>query len=164
MRHTGKVKLSARTEYAIRAALELAAHPDTPRTTESIASAQAIPLSFLENILVDLRRRGLVVSQRGRDGGHQLAMPANEIAIADIMRAEIGNLADVRGMRPENMEYEGSAENLTQVWVAARASYRLVLENITLADVLAGKFPAHVRKLLEQPDTWKSHWPTEPKD
>lgn len=156
------VKLSARTEYAIRAALELATSPGEPRTTESIANAQQIPMSFLENILVDLRRRGLITSQRGRDGGHALAKPANEIAIADIMRAEIGNLADVRGMRPENIKYEGSAENLTQVWVAARASYRLVLENVTLADVIAGKFTPPVQKLLKEPDTWQSHWPTEP--
>ena len=156
------VKLSARTEYAIRAALELAAHPGESRTTESIATAQQIPLSFLENILVDLRRRGLVSSTRGRDGGHALARPADRIAIADIKRAEIGNLADVRGMRPENIEYEGSAQNLTQVWVAARASYRLVLENVTLADVIAGKFNSNVRKLLKEPDTWQSHWPTEP--
>lgn len=156
------VKLSARTEYAIRAALELATSTDEPRTTESIANAQKIPLSFLENILVDLRRRGLVISQRGRDGGHQLAKPANEIAIADIMRAEIGNLADIRGMRPEELKYEGAAENLTQVWVAARASYRRILENVTLADVLAGEFPTYVRKLIEQPDSWESRKPGEP--
>lgn len=153
------MKLSARVDYAVRAALELAAHEGTPRKAEQIADAQHIPLSFLENILSDMRQSGLVTSHRGRDGGHMLSRPATEIAIADVIRVEIGNLADIHGERPENIHYDGVAVHLTDLWVAARAAYRGVLEVTTLADAVSGKYPKQVRTLIESPDSWKSHWP-----
>lgn len=153
------MRVSARVDYAIRAALELAATSQQAVKAEDLAKAQGIPISFLENILGDLRRAGIIISQRGREGGHQLARPAAEITIADIMRIEVGNLAEVHGERPEDLHYEGAAEHLTEVWVAARAAYRKVLESVTLADVLNGKFGRDVKKLTSEPDSWSSHWP-----
>lgn len=153
------MRVSARVDYAVRAALELAAHGNEPIKADVLAKAQDIPLSFLENILGDLRRAGIIVSQRGRDGGHHLVRPPSEVTIADVMRIEVGNLAEVHGERPEALVYQGAAENLTNVWVAARSAYREVLESITLADVLSGKFGRDIRKLLDEPDSWSSHWP-----
>lgn len=127
--------------------------------TDEISKSQKISMSFLENILSDLRRAGIVESQRGRNGGHVLARPANEITIADVMRAEIGNLAAVRGKRPEAVEYEGASENLTKVWVAARAAYRQVLEGINLDEVVNGTFNEQIQSYLSSPDAWKSHLP-----
>lgn len=149
--------LSARVEYAVRAALEIAAAGPVPVTAEELATRQGISRSFLENIIGDLRRAGIVVSRRGRNGGHLLGRPADEVTIADVMRAELGNLADVHGQRPEDAVYEGPAEHLTDVWVAARAAYRGVLEAVTLADVISGDFPPAVRDLLADPASWESY-------
>lgn len=156
------MRLSARVDYAVRAALELAAHGPEPMKAEDLAKAQDIPVSFLENILGDLKRAGVVSSQRGRDGGHQLARPAKDITIADVIRVEVGNLADIHGQRPEDLVYSGAASHLTDVWVAARAAYRQVLESVTLADLLSGKFTPSVRALIKSPDAWNSHWPNRP--
>lgn len=157
------MKLSAKVDYAVRAALELAAAAgDGPVKSERIARAQEIPPRFLENILTDLRHAGLVHSQRGADGGFWLARPASDITIADVIRAEEGNLADIHGERPEHVRYEGPSERLRDVWVAARAAYRSVLESVTLADVVAGELPEPVRVLTDEPDTWRSHWPPRP--
>lgn len=153
------VRISARVDYAVRAALELAAQSPAPVKAEPLANSQGIPISFLENILSDMRRAGIVTSQRGRDGGHALARPADQITIADVMRVEIGNLAEVHGKRPEDIRYQGAAEHLTDVWVAARAAYRKVLESVTLADVLADKYPREIRNLVRTEDSWSSHWP-----
>lgn len=150
------VWLSARVDYAVRAALEIAAHTDGPLTAEELASRQGISVSFLENIVGDLRRAGLVTSRRGRNGGHSLARPADQITIGDVMRAEIGNLADIHGERPENMAYPGAAEHLTDVWVAARAAYRKILDAATLADVLSGSFTGEVADLVADPRSWES--------
>jgi Rrf2 family protein len=152
------VRVSAKTDYAIRAALELAAAEDEkPVKGERIATAQAIPLRFLENILMQLRHAGLVESRRGADGGYRLARPASEIKLADVIRAIDGPLAGVSGERPQNLHYAGAAEPLREVWVAVRASLRHVLEEITLADVAAGKLPSHVGKLTADPDAWTTH-------
>ena len=128
-------------------------------SSEAIGERQGIPKSFLENILGDLRRHGLIVSKRGRGGGLMLARPASSITIADAIRAETVNLAGVRGARPEQAVYGGAAEHLTDVWVAARAAYRSVLEGVTLADVVEGKLPPNVAELVADPASWQSYSP-----
>lgn len=152
------MRISAKVDYAVRAMCELAAHrADVPLKAEQIASAQEIPLSFLENILVDLRRAGFVRSLRGQVGGYRMAKPASEITIADIIRAVEGPLADVRGMRPESLTFNGSATSLRDVWLATRVSLRRVLERVSVADVVAGTIPADVALLLEDPDALVPH-------
>jgi Rrf2 family protein len=152
----GAVRITARVDYAVRAALELAAVAPEALTAERIAKAQDIPIRFLQTILRDLQGARLVISQRGRDGGYRLALPAAEISIARVMRVEQGFLADVHGKRPEDVEYPGAAETLASVWVAARAGYRRVLEEVTLADVVAGRLPAHAAELVALEDAWRS--------
>ena len=131
------MRTTAKAYYAVRAAVELAAAGDMV-TAEHIAQATGIPHNFLENILGDLRRAGLVESRRGQAGGYLLAKPAEEISIADVIRAVEGPLANVRGLSPDTLDYEGSAAKLRDVWVALRASVRSVLEGVTLADVAQG--------------------------
>jgi Rrf2 family protein len=151
------VRVSAKADYAIRAAVELAAAGEGPVKGERIAQAQAIPPNFLENILADLRNAGIVASRRGAEGGYWLARPAGEVSLADVIRAVDGPLANVRGIRSEQVEYEGSATGLRDVWVAVRASLRGVLERVTLADVAGGALPEHVRALAADPDAWAPH-------
>ena len=129
------MRVSAKADYAIRAAVELAAAGDGPVKGERLAQAQEIPSNFLENILSDLRNAGIVASRRGADGGYWLARPAADVSLADVIRAVDGPLANVRGVRSEQVAYQGSAEKLRDVWVAVRASLRSVLENVTLADL-----------------------------
>ena len=148
------MKVSAKADYAVRAAVELAAADAGPVKGDRVARAQEIPLNFLENILVDLRNAGLVASKRGADGGYWLARPAEEITLADVIRAVDGPLANVRGVRPEALVFAGSAEPLRDVWVAVRASLRGVLEQVTLADLAAGRLPGNVRELAADPDAW----------
>ena len=130
----GRMRVSAKADYAARAAVELATAGDGPIKADRIAEAQGIPGKFLETILLELKHAGIVRSQRGPDGGYTLARPAEEISLADVIRAVDGPLANVRGDRPENVEYAGSAVRLTDVWVAVRAALREILENTTLAD------------------------------
>jgi Rrf2 family protein len=151
------VRVSAKADYAVRAAVELAAAGDGPLKGDRIAQAQQIPSNFLENILSDLRNAGLVASRRGADGGYWLARPAGEVTVADEIRAVDGPLANVRGVRSEQVEYAGTAEPLRDVWVAVRASLRSVLEGVTLADLARGELPDHVRALADDPDAWSPH-------
>jgi Rrf2 family protein len=151
------MRVSAKADYAIRAAVELAAAGEGPLKGDRIAEAQEIPSNFLENILSDLRNAGIVMSRRGADGGYWLARPANEVSLADVIRAVDGPLANVRGVRSEQVAYQGSAEKLRDVWVAVRASLRSVLENVTLADLANGELPASVRTLVADPDAWAPH-------
>lgn len=150
------MRLSARVDYALRAAAELAVGGERPVTAVQLAEAQRIPLKFLENILSQLRRSGLVRSQRGPEGGYWLARPAGEIALADIIRAIDGPLVGVRGERPEDLGYEGPAKALQAVWIALRASERSILEQVTLADVASGELPPAVHALTEDPAAWDS--------
>ncbi len=150
------MRITARVDYAIRAALELAAAAPDALTSERIATAQGIPSRFLQAILRDLQHARLISSQRGREGGYRLALPASEISLARVMRVEQGFLADVHGQRPEDVDYPGPAQALGTVWVAARASYRRVLEEVTLADVVAGRLPQHVDELVALEDAWRS--------
>ena len=149
------MRIGAGTDYALRAMLELAAwEGERPMKAEAIASAQGMPVRFLEKILNDLRRAGLVDSRRGVEGGHLLARPADEIALADVIRALDGPLLNVAGVRPHDLAFDGAAEHLPEVLIAARAALRAVLDRTTLADVVAGRLPAHVRALLDDPAAW----------
>jgi Rrf2 family protein len=148
------MRISAKADYAVRAALELAAAGDGPVKGELIAEAQGIPLKFLENILQELRHAGLVRSQRGPEGGYRLGRPAAEIALGDVIRAVDGPLAAVRGERPESVDYAGPAAPLQRVWIAVRKSLRDVVEQVTLADLVSGGLPASVETLAEDPEAW----------
>ena len=146
--------ISARSDYAVRALLVLAAAGDGPTKGEAVATAQHIPAKFLEAILASLRLAGLVHSRRGAEGGYWLARPAAEISVADIIRAVDGPLAEVRGGPPEAVVYEGVAADLQVVWMAVRANLRQVLERVTVADLATGDLPQHVRDLADDPEVW----------
>jgi Rrf2 family protein len=152
----GSVRITARVDYAVRAALELAAAAPEALTADRIATAQGIPARFLQVILGDLQRGHLVTSQRGRDGGYRLALPPSDISVARVMRIEQGFLADVHGQRPEALVYPAAAAELASVWVAAREAYRRVLEQVTLADVVAGTLPDPVAELIAMESAWRS--------
>ena len=154
VQHNGIVRVTAKVDYAVRALLELAVANDGPVKGERIAQAQEIPLKFLENILIDLRHANIVRAQRGADGGYWLARPANQVTLGEIIRAVEGPLASVRGEPPEDVNYTGAAENLRTVWVAVRASLRSVVDELTLADVVADRLPTRIRRLTESPDAW----------
>jgi Rrf2 family protein len=148
------VRITAKADYAVRAAAELAAAADQERPVkgETIATNQGIPQKFLENILSDMRQAGIVKSQRGVDGGYRLAKAPADVSVADVIRAVEGPLASVRGEAPEDVEYGGAAEPLQDVWIAVRASLRTVVEHVTLADLATGKVPAKIAKLADDPD------------
>ena len=149
------MRISAKADYAVRAAVELAAGSgEKPVKAERIATAQDIPLNFLENILGELRHAGIVRSQRGADGGFRLAKAPEQVTIADIIRAVEGPLASVRGGPPEEISYPGSSAALPRVWIAVRASLRSVVEHVTVADVAAGKLPTKINRLAEDPEAW----------
>jgi Rrf2 family protein len=152
------MRVSAKTDYALRAAVELAAAEDagTPVKGERLATSQSIPLRFLENILLQLRHAGIVESRRGAEGGYRLARPAADITLADVIRAIDGPLAGVSGNRPETLDFQGRSEPLREVWVAVRASLRSVLEHVTLADVAANELPDVVHALTGDRDAWLS--------
>jgi Rrf2 family protein len=154
------VRTTAKVDYAVRAALELARAQPTdaksgmPVKGHDVAEAQEIPVKFLESILAELKRAGIVRSQRGSEGGYWLARPASEVSIADIIRAVEGPLADVRGVRPESLDYAEGLEALQRMWVALRASLRSVLEHVTLADLRDGTLPSDVEALADDPAAW----------
>lgn len=153
------MQISARADYAVRAMLILAVSKTPTATAHALAEEQGLPYKFLEAILGELRRAGLVRSQRGAVGGYSLARPADEITIGDVLRAVDGPLAGVRGLRPEQAEYDGVAAHLQDVWIATRAAVRRVVDELTLAEVARGQLPAHVRELLDSPDAWHSRTP-----
>ncbi len=149
------MRISAKADYAVRAVVELAAaESDKPVKAERIATAQGIPLNFLENILGELRHAGIVRSHRGAEGGFRLARPPAELTVADVIRAVEGPLASVRGGPPEEASYGGAASPLPRVWIAVRANLRRVLEQVTVADIAAGQIPAEVDQLTEDPGAW----------
>ncbi|MFP5378649.1 MAG: RrF2 family transcriptional regulator [Vicinamibacteria bacterium] len=152
------MRVSAKVDYAVRASLELAEaqvrDPGRPLKAEAISRAQEIPLKFLENILQGLRQGGIVESRRGPEGGHLLARPAAEIAIADVIRAIDGPLAGVGGRRPDELEFHGTAAPMRDVWIAVRSTLRNLLEEVTLADVASGRLPDQVRELTADPRAW----------
>src|SRR6202051_3212834 len=149
--------VTAKADYAVRAVVELASSSQgSPRKVDEVAQAQGIPVSFLENILTQLRSAGIVRSQRGPEGGYWLAKPAEEVSLAQIIRAVEGPLVGVRGQRPEEIEYVGSAESLQEVWIGVRSNLRKVLENVSVADVSNGKLPKDVIALTKTEEAWET--------
>jgi Rrf2 family protein len=149
------MRISAKTDYAVRAALELAASPDrAPLKGEQVAEAQGIPLQFLEHILLEMKHAGLVRTKRGARGGYWLADEPASVSIADVIRAVEGPLANIHEDAPEDLHYAGAAERLRDVWVAVRANLRGVLENISLADVADGRLPWRIEAILNNPEAW----------
>ena len=148
------VRISAKADYALRAASELAAPGGGPVKGDALATAQGIPPKFLENILSDMRQSGLIRSQRGSEGGYWLARPAEEISVADVMRAVDGPLASVRGQRPEDVDYTGAAQELQRVWIAVRHNLRAVVENVTVADLGNGALSSEIVALADDPEAW----------
>jgi Rrf2 family protein len=151
------MRVSAKADYAVRAAVELARREhDGPVKGDAISEAQDIPFKFLENILAELRAEGIVQSRRGSEGGYWLARPADRITVAHVVRAVEGPLAAVRGESPTDVRYPASSGALRDVWVAVRASLRLVLDEVTIADIARGDLPAGVRELLASPGAWEA--------
>ena len=155
------MQVSARADYALRAMSELAAarigssDGEGSLTGGEISDTQGIPRKFLQNILFDLNRAGLAKTQRGAGGGYRLARRPEEITLADIIRAVEGPLANVRGEWPEDLSYTGAAEPLAEVWVALRASIRLVLEGVTLRDLVDGALPSRISQLTSDAAAWE---------
>lgn len=151
------MRVSARADYALRAAAELATvAPDQRLKRDALATRQDIPLEFLESVLLDLKHAGIVQSQRGASGGFRLARPPDEISLADVIRAVDGPMSDVRGDRPERIEYRGAAHHLQHIWIALRASLREILEGTSLQDLVDGKLSPEIRRLVDMPDAWIS--------
>jgi Rrf2 family protein len=147
--------VTAKADYAVRAVVELVgSKADAPRKVDDVAQAQGIPVSFLENILTQLRSSGIVRSQRGPEGGYWLARPADEVNLAQVIRAVEGPLVGVRGQRPEEVEYTGTAASLQPVWIALRANLRRVLERVTVEQVAAGQLPEDVLALTREDEAW----------
>lgn len=154
------MQITAKSDYAIRAMCVLAvAQEDTVVKAAGIAQAQDIPRTFLDGILVQLRRGGMVASRRGPDGGHRLARPAWSITLADVVRVIDGPLAMINGQRPEALVHPGAAAHLPDVWVALRAAVRGILEETTLEHVVTGHLPAAVTALAIDHRAWTSVWP-----
>lgn len=149
------MQVTARGDYAVRALLELAARADGRATRDDLAGAQGIPRRYLEQVLTQLRRSGLLVAHRGPTGGYSLGRDPAEISVAEVLRAVDGPLALVQGERPENVTYDGASEHLAELWVGLRAAVRSVLEEVSVADLLAGDLPAEVRELVDDPDAWQ---------
>ncbi|MFI7019491.1 RrF2 family transcriptional regulator [Streptomyces sp. NPDC050164] len=151
------MRISARADYAVRAVVELAVRQgEGPVKAETVATAQDIPHKFLEGILGDLRRGGVVDSRRGGSGGYRLARQAAEITVADVIRAVDGPIVSVRGERPTGLAYTGTAEPLLPLWIALRANVRRILEGVTIADLAAGALPEPVERLAAEPAAWEN--------
>jgi Rrf2 family protein len=151
------MRISAKVDYALRALAELSSLESTTEravTRDQMASAQEIPIAFLENILLELKRGGIVRSVRGQQGGFRLARPADKITVADVIRTLEGPLASVRGLRPEELDYVGAASTLPTVWIALRTRLREVLEGVTVADLTSGSLPPEILELTVAPDAW----------
>jgi Rrf2 family protein len=152
--NNARVEISAKSDYAVRALLGLAAQAPDLVKIDVVVGEQQLPRKFVEAILGDLRRAGIVRSMRGADGGYALARPPAEISIGSVIRAVDGPLAEVRGLRPDEMNYTGVAEHLPALWVAVRASLRSVLDETSLQQLLTGDLPPHVRKMVDDPQAW----------
>lgn len=154
--HDGGVQISARGDYAVRATLELAAAFPATISAQALADAQGLPRKFLEAILADLRRSGVVHAVRGAEGGYTLSHPPAEITIGTVLRAVDGPLAGVRGHRPEQTSYTGTAIHLPSLWVAVRSAVRSVVDEVSLTELVTGELPERVEELTKRPDAWQS--------
>src|SRR3954466_12430034 len=150
------MRVSAKADYAVRAGAELAADEEGLVKGEKLAESQDIPLQFLEHILLEMKHAGIVRARRGAKGGYWLARPADDITVADVIRAVEGPIANVQSAPPESISYRGHAEHLQEVWIAVRANLRAVLETTTLADLASGELPKSVRDLSQAPDAWEA--------
>ncbi|MGI8578896.1 MAG: RrF2 family transcriptional regulator [Nocardioidaceae bacterium] len=152
------MRVSAKSDYALRALIEISTRRDGATVSaEEIGRLQDIPHGFLQAILADLRRAGIVISVRGQSGGWRLARDADEVSVADIIRAVDGPLVSVYGLRPESVTYNESAVILQLVWIAARANLREVFEEVTVGMLARGHLPDEVMKLTNDDDAWRPH-------
>ncbi len=152
------MRVSAKSDYALRALIEIASRTDgVPVSAEELGRLQDIPHGFLQAILADLRRSGIVMSIRGQSGGWRLARGSDEVSIADIVRAVDGPLVSVYGLRPEAVSYNDSARVLQLVWIAARANIREVFEHVTVAMLASGKLPPDIVRLTKDDEAWRPH-------
>ena len=152
------MRVSAKSDYALRALIELAVRADSgPVSAEELGRAQEIPHNFLQAILADLRRAGIVISQRGQAGGWRMARPAEDVSVADVIRAVDGPLVSVYGLRPEAVDYNESAKVLQHVWIAARSSLRDVFEKVSIKALAEGRLPRSVTARTADEDAWQPH-------
>src|SRR3954447_10251180 len=152
------MRVSAKSDYALRALIEMASRSDGKAVSaEELGKQQEIPHGFLQAILADLRRAGIVLSQRGQSGGWRMARPAADVSVADVIRAVDGPLVSVYGLRPEAVSYNERAEALQRVWIAARHSRRDVFEQVSAADLAHGALPPAVARLTEDEGAWQPH-------
>ncbi len=152
------MRVSAKSDYALRALIEMAGRTDAvPVSAEELGRLQGIPHGFLQAILADLRRAGIVVSQRGQSGGWRLNGDADEVSVADVIRAVDGPLVSVYGLRPESVSYNESAAVLQHVWIAARSSLRDVFEQVSLRQMADGRLPEAVTSRTGDEDAWQPH-------
>ncbi|MGH9059233.1 MAG: RrF2 family transcriptional regulator [Acidimicrobiales bacterium] len=145
--------VSARSDYALRALVKLAAE-GRPMTADELARSQDLPVKYLEAILLDLRRAGMVATRRGPSAGYRFLRAPEEITPADVMRVLEGPLAEVRGLRPEATNYTETTASLQHLWIGLRASLRGVLEGVTIAQLASGRLPRPLMKLVADPDAW----------
>jgi Rrf2 family protein len=152
------VRVSAKSDYALRALIELASRQDgAPVSAEELGRLQEIPHGFLQAILADLRRAGVVMSQRGQSGGWRMAREPGTVSVADVIRAVDGPLVSVYGLRPESVSYNESAEVLQHVWIAARSSLRDVFEQVSIRGLADGSLPEAVTSRTQSEDAWQPH-------
>jgi Rrf2 family protein len=152
------MRVSAKSDYALRALIEISRRTDgAPVSAEEISRLQDIPHGFLQSILADLRRGGVVMSQRGQSGGWVLGRDAEIVTVADVVRAVDGPLVSVHDLRPEAVRYNEAAEQLQRVWIAARSSLRRVFEEVTIGHLAAGVLPPSVDRLTQDEDAWAPH-------
>lgn len=152
------MRVSAKSDYALRALIELASREDgSPISAEELGRLQEIPHGFLQAILADLRRAGVVISQRGQSGGWRMARSSTEVSVADVIRAVDGPLVSVYGLRPESVSYNESADVLQHVWIAARSSLRDVFEQVSMRDLADGRLPEAVTSRTDSEDAWQPH-------
>ncbi|RBP67174.1 BadM/Rrf2 family transcriptional regulator [Brevibacterium sanguinis] len=152
------MRVTTKSDYALRALIEIANVLDEgPISAEELGRRQDIPKGFLQSILADLRRAGVLASVRGNAGGWKLNRPAHEVSVADVIRAVDGPLVSIYGQRPESVEYDASAESLQQVWIAARYALREVLEHVTIKDLAAKTLPHEISEKVAIEDAWNPH-------
>jgi Rrf2 family protein len=152
------MRVSAKSDYALRALIEMASRADASAVSaEELGKRQDIPHGFLQAILADLRRAGIVISQRGQSGGWRMGRAPSEVSVADVIRAVDGPLVSVYGLRPEAVTYNDTAEVLQHVWIAARRSLRDVFEQVSIQQLAEHRLPKAVTSRTADEDAWQPH-------